>query len=109
MSDALEWVLFEALGHRVHYGRMSEHPLAGATFLKVDVYAGQSEEPVASYLYGTGSVYSITPTSEETCRRAGAAWHRTLLTAQAALPAGASDGEDDGPDSLADYNGGPDF
>jgi hypothetical protein len=88
----LDWVLFEALGHRAHYGRISEVPYAGATLIKVDVFDGDNPEPAQSHLYAAGAVYAITPTAEAKCREAGAALfavQRSIERAHAGeLPAG---------------------
>lgn len=67
MSDTFAgWVILELLGHRRLAGYLSEEEIAGASFLRIDV---PSEPPVTQY-YAPGSVYAITPTTEEIARAA---------------------------------------
>lgn len=59
------WAFLELLGHRRVAGHLSEEQIAGAAFIRVDV---PSEPPVTQF-YAPGSVYGITPTTEEMVRR----------------------------------------
>lgn len=59
-----EWVIIELLGHRRLAGYLTEQEIAGASFLRLDVPA---DPPVTQY-YAPGSVYAITPTTEEIAR-----------------------------------------
>lgn len=67
-----EWAVLELMGHRRLAGRVSEVELAGAAFLRIDVFAGDAEAPVATQFYAAGAVYAITPTTEKVARAFGA-------------------------------------
>lgn len=60
------WVVIELLGHRRHAGRVSEQQIAGATFLRVDIPLNNGQD--LTQFYGPGSVYCITPVTEEVAR-----------------------------------------
>lgn len=59
-----EWCVLELLGHRRVAGRVAEAQIAGASFLRIDV----PSTPPATQYYAPGSVYAITPTTEEIAR-----------------------------------------
>jgi hypothetical protein len=68
-SGAYEgWVILELMGHRRLIGYLAEEEIAGRPFLRIDVLS----DPPATQFYSTESVYCITPTTEETARRASA-------------------------------------
>lgn len=58
------WAILELMGHRRLGGRVSEVRVAGTPFIKIDV-PGPDKKTVATQLYSPGSVYAITPCSEE--------------------------------------------
>lgn len=66
-----EWVILELLGHRRLAGHLTEQQIAGASFLRLEV-PGTEDQPGATQLYSPGSVYCITPTTEEIARRVAA-------------------------------------
>lgn len=67
MADTFdEWCILEVMGHRRLAGRLTEHEIAGAGFLRLDV---PSDPPVTQY-YRPDSVFAVHPVSEETARAA---------------------------------------
>lgn len=58
------WAIIELMGHRRLAGHVQEATIAGASFLRLDV----PSDPPATQFYSPGSVYCITPTTEETAR-----------------------------------------
>lgn len=69
------WALVEVMGHKRFAGRVTEHTVAGQGFIRVDVPEverdGERCEPFTK-LIGPGSIYSITPLSEDVARRMAA-------------------------------------
>jgi hypothetical protein len=57
------WAILEIMGHQRYAGRVTEQVIAGAAFVRVDVPAGQGVEAFTK-LFGPGSIYAITPTTE---------------------------------------------
>lgn len=81
-----EWVILELLGHRRLAGHLTEARIAGASFLRIDI----PTEPPATQYYAPGSVYAITPTTEDMAR--AVARHGTPQPVQRwELPAAAPD------------------
>ena len=67
------WCILELMGHRKLAGYVGEQEIAGAAFLRLDVFDGeQSHEPVVTQFYSASSVYCVTPTTEEIARKLGA-------------------------------------
>ena len=81
-----EWTILELMGHRRLAGYVQEATIAGGAFLRIDVYGAESEsggmvaggiyepgeppdEPIATQFVSPSSVYAMTPTTEEVCRR----------------------------------------
>lgn len=64
-----EWCILELMGHRKLGGLVSEQQIAGAVFLRIDIYS--SEEVLASQLYSPAAVYCITPCDETIARLYG--------------------------------------
>jgi len=60
------WAVVELMGHRRVIGRVSEQEIAGAGFLRIDL----PTDPPQTQYYAPGSVYAITPVSEEAARLA---------------------------------------
>lgn len=75
------WAVLELMGHRRLTGLVREVTLAGAGFLRIDVYEGQAEEAKATQFYPPSSVYCLTPTTEESARKAATPWQPPALTA----------------------------
>jgi hypothetical protein len=76
------WAMVELMGHKKLAGQCSEQVVAGAALLRIDVPETQQRKTVPGYggtvveskpgytkLVGVGSVYCITPTTEEVARR----------------------------------------
>lgn len=82
-----EWCILELFGHRRLAGLVREVQVAGAGFLRLDVYEFGLEQPTATQFYSPSSVYAITPTSEELARRF-AAQHLPRPVERWELPAG---------------------
>lgn len=68
------WAHVEAMGHRSHWGRVSEEVIAGAAFLRVDEFALGGETPRATAFYPPSSIYCLTPCTEETARTNATPW-----------------------------------
>ena len=69
MSDGyVAWAHCELLGHRSHWGLVSERQVAGASFLEVATFKLGAEEPHGTFLYPPSSVYCLTPCTEERAR-----------------------------------------
>jgi hypothetical protein len=58
------WCIVEILGRKVVAGRVTEQVIAGQGFIRVDVPA-VNDQTGFTQLYGPGSIYAITPTTEE--------------------------------------------
>lgn len=80
-KEYLGWCIVELLGHRQFAGFVSEQAIGGTSFVRVDVpevfaerqdgtRAGLSQEvlPAFTKLLGAGSIYAISPCTEETAR-----------------------------------------
>lgn len=69
MSDHIDlgWAVVEMLGHRVIAGFVSEVEIAGAGFLRVDLWAEEGT-PKTTQFVAPASVYAITPTTQEAVR-----------------------------------------
>lgn len=63
-----EWVVLELMGHRQLAGHAIETTIAGTGFIRLDMYRGIEEEPFATQIYSSGSIYCLTPTTEEIAR-----------------------------------------
>lgn len=69
MSDKLDcYAIVEVLGRRVFAGRVTEQVIAGAGFIRVDVPAVNQREAFTKFI-GAGSIYSITPVTEEVAKQ----------------------------------------
>ena len=67
------WAIVEVMGHRSFAGYVTEQPIGGASFVRVDVpeVADRGNGPVLkafTKLLGAGSIYAISPCTEETAR-----------------------------------------
>lgn len=69
------WACVEIFGHRKHYGRISEVERFGTKMLRVDVPTADAAplfgeaEAFETFLYGGGSIFSLTPMTEEAARK----------------------------------------
>lgn len=75
------WAIVEVMGHRQFAGYVTEQAIGGTSFVRVDVpevfaerqdgtRSGLSQEvlPAFTKLLGAGSIYAISPCTEETAR-----------------------------------------
>lgn len=69
------WGQVEIFGHRKHFGRIREVERFGTKMLRVDVPVGGAApllgeaEQFETFLYGGGSIFSLTPMTEEAARQ----------------------------------------
>lgn len=63
------WAIVEVMGHRQFAGHVTEESIGGSSFVRVDV-PGNTESGLQPFtkLLGAGSIYAITPCTEETAR-----------------------------------------
>lgn len=59
------WALVELFGHQRIAGKVTESEIGGCKFLRVDVPAIGTQQPITKY-YGPAAIYGITPVTEET-------------------------------------------
>lgn len=85
------WCVVEQLGHKKLAGRVTEDLVAGALMLRVDVPDG--EEMITQWI-GSGSLYALTPTTEEIARAAAEHLARPEPVHRWQLPARAGDPDD---------------
>ncbi|MFA5659674.1 MAG: hypothetical protein WC900_10390, partial [Oscillospiraceae bacterium] len=64
-----EWAIIELYGHNKIAGRISEQQIAGCSFIRVDVPAFNGRAAFTKF-FGSGAIYAITITDEETARAA---------------------------------------
>lgn len=86
------------MGHRAHYGRVSEVQIAGTVLLRIDV---PTENPAVfeTHQYGGSAIFGLHPCTEDVARQMAARYRPRCVTPIAALPGPAYDAaEDDGPD-----------
>ena len=65
------WAIVEVMGHRQFAGFVTEQAIGGASFVRVDVpavHADGDELPGFTKLLGAGSIYAISPCTEETAK-----------------------------------------
>ena len=65
------WAIVEVMGHRQFAGLVTEQTIGGASFVCVDVpevKADGEDLPAFTKILGAGSIYAISPCSEETAR-----------------------------------------
>lgn len=99
MNDANKfeaWAIVEVMGHRQFAGFVSEQSIGGASFVRVDVPELEADGealPGFTKLLGAGSIYAISPCSEETARAFAAANRARSFSLYEAprLPAPAAD------------------
>lgn len=59
------WALVELFGHQRIAGKVTEAEIGGGKFIRVDVPAIGTQQPITKY-YGPAAIYGITPVTEET-------------------------------------------
>lgn len=65
------WAILELMGHRRMAGLVSEQTIGGQAFLRIDVPETPGQAGFTQF-YGAGSVYCMTPTTEEIARQVAA-------------------------------------
>lgn len=66
MSDKFDqWGIVEIMGHQRIAGRISEQAIGGTSFVRVDVPEIDTV-PAFTKMFGSGAIYAITITDEET-------------------------------------------
>jgi hypothetical protein len=63
------WTIVELMGHRRLAGMVREVNVAGAGFLRIDVFPGDATTAIATQLIAPAAVYALTPTTEDLARR----------------------------------------
>jgi hypothetical protein len=93
------WAIVEVMGHKRFAGFVSEQVVAGHGFVRVDVPPiGEGPRDGAfTKLFGTASIYAITPVAEDVARKAAASFRErpveTWLLEQPKLIGAGSDEE----------------
>ena len=65
------WAVVEIMGHSRFAGRVTEQAIGGCAFVRIDVPQIGDRLPFTK-LFGQGSIFSITPCSEELARQVAA-------------------------------------
>lgn len=73
------WGILEIMGHVTVAGLISEKVIAGQGFVRIDVPEREGEVGFTRF-YGTSSIYSITPCTEEIARGAAARLQQRPIT-----------------------------
>ena len=118
------WGIVEVMGRQTFAGRLSEHAIGGSALLRVDVpevpesrippaWKGDRErvlrpQPSFSKFIGIGSIYALTPCTEEVARKV-AAQARKYPIDLVAMPAVETLALTARDDQYRDENDGPDF
>ncbi len=67
------WAILELMGHRRLAGYVQEAEIAGASFLRIDIYRSAQNalerDEVFTQWYSPAAVYAITPTTEAIARQ----------------------------------------
>lgn len=66
------WAILELMGHIRLGGMVSEEVRFGTTMGRIDIPGEKEEEWTATQYFGGGSVYRVTPCTEETARAVAA-------------------------------------
>lgn len=91
-EDAPRWARVEIMGHRTHWGRVTEIEQFGTKMLRIDVPDSDAPDaPMVSHEYAGSALFGITWTDEATARRQNKKWS----PAQRYLPPPPADEEDD--------------
>lgn len=82
------WAIVEVMGHKRFAGHVTEQAFGSASMLRIDV-PEIDDVPAFTKLIGIGSIYAITPCTEDTARQAQQAFRvRPFATYELpALPA----------------------
>jgi hypothetical protein len=80
------WAVVELMGHRRLAGYVREVSMYGTAMLRVDVPGDDPEKAHATQYYGGGSIYAITPCTEEVARSLSKQTRETPAAIAFALP-----------------------
>lgn len=72
-----QWAIVEVMGHRRFAGMVSEQTIGGSSFVRVDVPEVKTEKetfPAFTKLFGSGSIYCISPVAEDIARGLASKW-----------------------------------
>lgn len=80
-GDAFDqWAIVDVMGHQRYIGRVTEQVIAGQGFVRIDVPETKTINAWTK-LIGTGSIYAITPVTEELARAMAAARNSQAVSA----------------------------
>lgn len=67
-----QWCVVEIMGHKKFAGFVTEQSLGGSSFVRIDVpeitLANGTKLPAFTKLFGAGSIYCLSPCTEETAK-----------------------------------------
>jgi hypothetical protein len=100
-----QWAVVELMGHVRLAGRLTEETHFGTALGRIDIPTGDGDTEFVTQYFGGGSVYRITPVSEEAARQAARSaqpqpiYRLELTTRSQEVRVGGSyaDFDDDGP------------
>lgn len=79
MAEKFEqWCIVEIMGHNRYAGLVSEQVIGGASFVRIDIPECNGQ-PAFSKCFGAGSIYCITPVTEEVARMTAKGLRQTPL------------------------------
>lgn len=79
MAEKFEqWCILEIMGHQRYAGLVSEQAIGGSSFVRIDVPECEGR-PAFSKCFGAGSIYCITPVTEEVARMTARGLRQTPL------------------------------
>ncbi len=67
-----EWAILELMGHRRLSGKVSEASIGGGAFIRIDMPMKDGSN--STQFYSPGSIYCITPTTEDIARKMSLAY-----------------------------------
>ena len=92
------WAVLEIMGHNKFAGLVSEQTIAGHGFIRIDVPEVDVENgiklPAFTKIFGAGSIYAISPCTEETAK-AFVAMYRARAFSEYSIPRLAVNERDD--------------
>ena len=79
------WCIVEIMGHARYAGFVTEQPVGGCSFVRIDVPElpeenGYDRRPAFTKLFGQGSIFAITPCTEQTAREAARSFRARALS-----------------------------
>ena len=72
------WCVVDVMGHNRYAGRVTEQQIGGASFIRVDV-PELPDRAAFTKLLSPGSIFCITPTTEQVARHAAARFRAEAL------------------------------